>query len=192
MAVSTRLPRLQFCIFLDSAYRRICSAPHIRRFRLTTPPWSKPELHLLIHVGSRRFFREARSCGLRPLWLAISARLASVWTLAHWHLPGNALVEFVFRHRLGLRFVLVQGGALALHLPERGRTGFHQAWRGGRFARVLFGNAAKPTQPYASRRNRGRDLAPGGFSGVQSRPCLPQTARDLGDVAAGRTRQFDT
>jgi hypothetical protein len=37
MAVSTRLPRLQFCIFLDSAYRRICSAPHIRRFRLTTP-----------------------------------------------------------------------------------------------------------------------------------------------------------
>jgi hypothetical protein len=50
------------------------------------PPWSKPELHLLIHVGSRRFFREARSCGLRPLWLAISARLASAWTLAHWHL----------------------------------------------------------------------------------------------------------
>ena len=36
MAVSTRLPRLQFCIFLDSAYPRICSAPHIRRFRFTT------------------------------------------------------------------------------------------------------------------------------------------------------------
>jgi hypothetical protein len=25
------------------------------------------ELHLLIHLRSRRFFREARSCGLRPL-----------------------------------------------------------------------------------------------------------------------------
>lgn len=37
MAVSTRLPRLQFCIFLDSAYPRICGALHIRRFRLTTP-----------------------------------------------------------------------------------------------------------------------------------------------------------
>ena len=36
MAVSTRLPRLQFCIFLDSAYPRICSAPHILGFGLTT------------------------------------------------------------------------------------------------------------------------------------------------------------
>ena len=27
-------------IFLNSAYRRICSAPHIRRFRRTTPIWN--------------------------------------------------------------------------------------------------------------------------------------------------------
>ena len=64
----------------------------------------------------------------------MTTRLASVWTLAHWHLPGNALVELVVRHWLGLRFVLAHEGAL--HLPERGRTGSHQAWRRGRFAQM--------------------------------------------------------
>ena len=43
------------------------------------------------------------------------------------HLPGDTLLEFVHRHRLGLRFVLAHSDAL--HLPELGRTGFHQVWR---------------------------------------------------------------
>lgn len=41
------------------------------------------------------------------------------------HLPADALIEFVLRRRLRLGFVLAQGGGL--HLPERGRTGAHQA-----------------------------------------------------------------
>lgn len=64
----------------------------------------------------------------------MTTRLASVWTLAHWHLSGNALVECVVRPRLGLHFVLAQGGALPL--PERERTGSHQAWRRSRFAQM--------------------------------------------------------
>ena len=35
---------------------------------------------------------------------------------------------------MSLRIVLTQGGAL--HLPERGRTGFHQTWRRGRLAQM--------------------------------------------------------
>jgi hypothetical protein len=64
----------------------------------------------------------------------MTTRHAAVWTLAHWHLAGKALVEFVLRHWLGLRFVLAHVGVLPL--PERGRTGFHQTWRRGRFAQV--------------------------------------------------------
>jgi len=41
----------------------------------------------------------------------MTARHASVWTLAHRHLAGNALVEFVLRQWLGLRFVLAHVGA---------------------------------------------------------------------------------
>lgn len=43
------------------------------------------------------------------------------------HLPSDTLVEIVLRHRLGLRFVLGQGGAL--HLPEWGARTL--TWRGG-------------------------------------------------------------
>ena len=64
----------------------------------------------------------------------MTTRLASVWTLAHWPLPGNALVEFLLRHWLGLRFVLAHVGAL--HLPERRRTGGHQAWWRCRLAQM--------------------------------------------------------
>ena len=53
---------------------------------------------------------------------AMAARLASIP-----HLPGDTLVEFVLRRRLSLWVVHAQGGAL--HLPERRRTGGHQAWR---------------------------------------------------------------
>ena len=57
-----------------------------------------------------------------------------VWTLAHWHLPGNALVEFGLRRRLSLKVVPARDGAL--HLPERGRSGSPQAWRRGGFAEM--------------------------------------------------------
>ncbi len=50
------------------------------------------------------------------------------------HLPGNALIEFILRRRLSLGVVLARGGAL--HLPERRRTGGHQAWRRGRLAQM--------------------------------------------------------
>ncbi len=53
---------------------------------------------------------------------AMAARLASIP-----YLPGDTLVEFVFRRRLSLWVVLAQGDAL--HLPERRRTGGHQVWR---------------------------------------------------------------
>lgn len=36
--------------------------------------------HLLIHLCSRRFFREARSCGLQPLSLAIRSAVVT-WRL---------------------------------------------------------------------------------------------------------------
>ena len=64
----------------------------------------------------------------------MTARVASVWTLAHWHLPGNALVEFGLRRRLSLKVVPARDGAL--HLPERGRSGSPQAWRRGGFAEM--------------------------------------------------------
>ncbi len=41
------------------------------------------QVHLLIHLRSRRFFREARSCGLRPLWLAMRSAVAA------WRLMGQ-------------------------------------------------------------------------------------------------------
>jgi hypothetical protein len=60
----------------------------------------------------------------------MAARLARLASIPH--LPGDTLVEFVFRRRLSLWLVLAHGDAL--HLPERRRTGGHQAWRRGRFA----------------------------------------------------------
>jgi hypothetical protein len=39
--------------------------------------------HLLIHLRSRRCFRAARSCGLRPLWLAMRSAVAA------WRLTGQ-------------------------------------------------------------------------------------------------------
>ena len=79
----------------------------------------RPGGWLLARVGPRR---------------AMAARLASGWTLAHWHLPGNALVEFGLRRRLSLKVVPARDGAL--HLPERGRSGSPQAWRRGGFAQM--------------------------------------------------------
>ena len=43
------------------------------------------------------------------------------------HRGGNALVEFVLLHRLGLRFVIAQDDAL--NLPKRERRAFDQEWR---------------------------------------------------------------
>ena len=50
------------------------------------------------------------------------------------HLPGDTLVKFILRRRLSLYVVLAQDGALPL--PERGRTGSHQALRRDRFAQM--------------------------------------------------------
>ncbi len=54
-------------------------------------------------------------------------KLCACVPLRSQHLPCDALIEFVLRHRMGLRFGLVHGGIE--HLPARGRSGGHQARR---------------------------------------------------------------
>lgn len=52
------------------------------------------------------------------------------------HLPVNNLLEFVFRLRcwLSLQVIFAHGGVEPL--PERRRTGPHQAWWRGRLAQM--------------------------------------------------------
>ena len=89
---------------------------------------------LALEKSSESRFAQARVLSRR----AMAGRLASTFTPvrlhASQHLPGDPLIEFVLRRRLSLRFVLAQGGAL--RLPERRRTGFHEARRRARFAQM--------------------------------------------------------
>ena len=98
--------------------------------------------------------------GLRP-----QARVSpdERWRLVLlWHLPGDALIEFVVRCRLGLWVVLVLPGIR--HLPQRRATGRHQTRRRCRLAQMredaAHGQPCHRARAYQLRPGDGGDRAP--------------------------------
>jgi hypothetical protein len=95
---------------------------------MRTPPRSVPVVIRLAGPAGRM------TTGASPLTTTgngsssyFGFKLCACVPLRSQHLPCDALIEFVLRHRMGLRFGLVHGGIE--HLPERGRSGGHQAQR---------------------------------------------------------------
>ena len=95
---------------------------------MRTPPRSVPVVIRLAGPAGRM------TTGASPLTTTgngsssyFGFKLCACVPLRSQHLPCDALIEFVLRHRMGLRFGLVHGGIE--HLPERGRSGGHQARR---------------------------------------------------------------